>query len=55
MDDVKLATFSVATLTRAEAEARDAEGLRAYDAYVRELTLAQKDRDRRPLRKAWNR
>lgn len=55
MDDLKLATFSVVTLTRAEAEARDAENRKAYDAYVREMTLAQKDRDRRPLRKAWNR
>ena len=40
---------------RAEAESARLANMEAYDRYVRELTLAQADRDRRPLRKTWNR
>ena len=40
---------------RAEAEAARLANIAAYDRHIRELMLAHKDRERRPLRKAWNR
>ena len=40
---------------RAKVEADRQANIDLYYRYVRALTLAQADRDRRPLRKAWNR
>lgn len=42
-------------IMRAEAEEARQACERAYADYARELTLAQAERNRRPLRKAWKR